>query len=80
MSKEISIKNLSINVIENFSISFDNNNFYVISGPNRCGKTSLLKYLLNSFGQDSRYATASIGSIFPSISLAEIFWEGFTYT
>ena len=49
MSKEISIKNLSTNVIENFSISFDNNNFYVISGPNRCGKTSLLKYINKNY-------------------------------
>ena len=49
MSKEISIENLSNNVVENFSISFDNNNFYVISGPNRSGKSSLLKYINKNY-------------------------------
>ena len=45
MSKEITIKNLNFNVLENFSISFDNSIFYTISSPNRCGKTTLLKYI-----------------------------------
>lgn len=49
MSKEIVIKNLNFNVLENFSISFDNNNFYTISSPNRCGKTTLLKYINREF-------------------------------
>lgn len=45
MSKEITIKNLNYNVLENFSISFDNSSLYTISSPNRCGKTTLLKYI-----------------------------------
>ena len=33
------------NVISDLSISFSKNKFYTISGPNRCGKTSLLKII-----------------------------------
>ena len=33
------------NVICDLSISFDKNKFYTISGPNRCGKSSLLRIL-----------------------------------
>lgn len=45
MSKEISIQNLNYNILKDFSISFDNNMFYTITSPNRCGKTTLLKYI-----------------------------------
>lgn len=33
------------NVISDLSISFDRNKFYTISGPNRCGKSSLLRII-----------------------------------
>ena len=33
------------NIISDLSISFSKNKFYTISGPNRCGKTTLLKIL-----------------------------------
>ncbi len=45
MSKEIIIQNLNYNILKDFSISFDNNMFYTLSSPNRCGKTTLLKYI-----------------------------------
>ncbi len=45
MSKEIIIQNLDYNILKDFSISFDNNMFYTLSSPNRCGKTTLLKYI-----------------------------------
>ena len=33
------------NIISDLSISFSKNRFYTLSGPNRCGKTTLLKIL-----------------------------------
>ena len=45
MSKEIIIEKLNYNILKELSISFDNNMFYTLTAPNRCGKTSLLRYI-----------------------------------
>lgn len=35
------------NIFENFSIAFANNHFITITGPNNCGKTTLLRIISN---------------------------------
>ena len=46
MEPIISLKNLTyLNVFNNFSISFPKQKFIAISGPNNCGKTTLIRIL-----------------------------------
>ncbi len=44
--KILELKNLSyLNIFNHFNIKFTKNTFYAISGPNNCGKTSLIRIL-----------------------------------
>ena len=46
MGTFINIKNLKYkNIINNINISIEKNNFITISGPNKCGKSTLIKIL-----------------------------------
>ena len=48
----IEILNLNYkNIFEKFSIGFEKNKFITISGPNNCGKTTLIRILENKIDQ-----------------------------
>mgnify|MGYP002511220483 CR=1 FL=1 len=54
-TKKLEIKDLKFeNVFNDFSISVEKEGFIVISGPNNCGKTTLLKYIYNEI-KDNKF-------------------------